>query len=68
MGEDLFFRRTYLSSRVKEFFENLRVGIGSISSTIKGTLIVLDNRRMGSILEMPRVGIYVPKLEKKVKC
>lgn len=46
------------------FFENLRIGIISIESTVKDVLIVLD-ARIANILEMPRNGLGFLNLENK---
>lgn len=51
---------------VKTFSENLRINIDAIGSTVKDTLIVIDERRLSSILEMPRLGVCVLALEKKI--
>lgn len=37
-----------------------------MESTIKGSVIVLDERRIKNILEMLRAGTCVPRLEKKL--
>lgn len=50
---------------VREFLENLRIETSSIKSTIKGTLIVFDERKIGGLLEMPRARCCEPKLRKK---
>lgn len=48
------------------FFENLRIGTECIISSIKGTLIVLDERRINSILAMLRASVCFLALEKKI--
>lgn len=37
-----------------------------VESMVKSTLIILDERRIRSILEMPRAGTCVPRIEKKI--
>lgn len=50
---------------VREFFENLRIGISSLECRVKNTLIVIDERRLGNILEMPRFGSCILIIKKK---
>lgn len=49
---------------VRFFFENMRIGAMTISSIVKETLIVLDERQIGNILEMPRIRIFFYLIEK----
>lgn len=51
---------------VRSFFENLRFGAETIESTIEDTLIVIDERRICSILEMHRSRICFLNLKKKI--
>lgn len=50
---------------MRAFFENLRIGTGVVESRVKDALIVIDERRPGSILKMPRSGICILNLKKK---
>lgn len=65
MGENLYPDVPTYPQLVREFFENLRIRTSSNESKVKGILIVLDKRRIGSLLEMPRVGSYIPRLKNK---
>ena len=48
---------------MREFFENLREDTGTLQSTMKNTVIVLSERKLGHLLEMPKTGICYPSLE-----
>ena len=48
---------------VREYFENLRIGIDSLWSEVKGTEIILDQRRLGHMLQMSHGGIRDPSFE-----
>lgn len=48
------------------FLKNLRIVTNAIESFMKDTLIVIDEGRLGSILEMPRSGVCVLSLKKKI--
>lgn len=48
------------------FFENMRIGSGSISSIVKEKLIVLDEWWIVNILEMPRNGVWFLSFERKL--
>lgn len=50
---------------VREFFKNLRIGIGSIESRVKDSLIIIDERRLGSLLEMTISRTCILNLKKK---
>lgn len=66
MEEVLYFAGTNLPKLVRIFFKNLRLGTDAIESTIKDTLIVIDERILRSILEMPRSSVCVLALKKKI--
>lgn len=47
------------------------MGIGSIESSIKGTLIILNAQTISNILEMPKISACIPKIDNKfdgLKC
>ena len=46
----------YYPSLIRMFFENMRLGHDSISSTVKDTLIVLTEDRLSRILGIPKEG------------
>ena len=50
------------SHLVWEFFENLRLDSESIWFEVKGTEIILDQRRLGHLLKMPSSGFRVAEL------
>lgn len=52
IGEVLYIGGTIYPKLVSSFFENLRIRLEAIKSTIKGTLIVIDKRRLGNILKI----------------
>ena len=41
------------------------IGVGSFEYSIKGVLIVISERRLGQILQMPSAGICIAKLINK---
>ena len=51
---------------VKSFFENLRIRPNSLESVINGVRIVLDEAKLSQILEMPREGSCVLRLEDRL--
>lgn len=53
----LLTRGTYLPISCLLIFENLRLGGSYIESTIKVQLIILDENRLSSLLEMLKEGI-----------
>ena len=55
------------SSLVMEFFENIRMGTGSLEYCFKGVLIVISERRLGQILQMSRAHICIAKLTDKIE-
>ena len=48
---------------MREFFENLEIDMDCIWSTVKGTEIALDQRKLGHLLEMQCTEIHVPEVE-----
>ena len=47
---------------IKEFFKNLRLDTKSIESLVKGIEIILDQRRLGHLLQMPSSGLQAVEL------
>ena len=54
------------SRLVKSFFEHLRIRPNSLESMVNGVRIVLDEAKLSQLLEMPKEGSSVLRLEDRL--